>query len=200
VGVVGKNGTGKTTLISLMCNLINGQQGSVTLGGVTLKPTVTLSSHGISLVPQNSSLFDVSVKENVMYGGGFESDKGREIECRRVLELVGATKWVDELEGGLDFVVGEGGSKLSGGQRQRLSLARGLVGNPKVLLLDEPDTFLDDYSAVADAIESCRKAGMTVVVVTHHLHIVRLCNRVVELGKGGEIISDGSLSNYEQSK
>jgi ABC-type bacteriocin/lantibiotic exporter with double-glycine peptidase domain len=198
VALVGKNGTGKSTLVSLISNLLPADAGDVNVGGVPLGSSTKVPPHSIGLVPQHSSLFDASVLDNVMYGTHFESARGREIECDRVLELVGASGFVKGLEGGKDFVVGESGSRLSGGQKQRLSLARGLVGGCKVVLFDEPDTYLEDNTAVAEAVKSCRDAGMTVVVVTHHLHIVRMCDRVVELGEGGKVVSDGTLKEYEK--
>jgi ABC-type multidrug transport system fused ATPase/permease subunit len=199
VAITGKNGNGKSTLVSLLSNLLQPSSGAITLGGVdlsTLQNDVTVK--GINVVPQNSTVFDMTVLENVMYGSDFVSKKGKEVECERVLDMVGGKGFVNELEGKFDYVVGENGGKLSGGQKQRLSLARGLVGDSKIVLFDEPDTFLDDISAITSAIEACRQMKKTVIVVTHHLPIVRLCDRVVELGKDGAVVSDGTLKGWEK--
>ncbi|GMH63769.1 hypothetical protein TrST_g12044 [Triparma strigata] len=182
VAIIGENGSGKTTLTSIIAGLypLPSGAGSVTVGGAD----VGVSDCCVGVVPQNSSLLDLSVFENVMYG---KEEMGME-ECRRVCDMVGATKFVEKLEGGFKAKVGRGGCKLSGGQRQRLALARAFVGAPPVVILDEPNTHLDEAGegAIKDTLASCKKNGTTLLVVTHQEDTVKLCGRSVKL-EGGVI-------------
>lgn len=185
VAIIGENGSGKTTLTSIIAGLypLPSSSGSrVSVGGAD----VGLSDCCVGVVPQNSSLLDLSVYENVMYG---KESMGM-TECRRVCDMVGATTFVSKLEGGFSASVGRGGCKLSGGQRQRLALARAFVGAPPVVILDEPNTHLDEAGegAIKDTLASCSKNGTTLLVVTHQEDTVKLCGRSIKL-EGGLVCS-----------
>lgn len=177
MAITGDNGSGKTTLVSILAGLYPippADASKVTLGGAPVG-----SGEGVGLVPQNSSLLDLSVRENVMYGN---EGMGPEA-CERACAMVGAADFIGALPEGYDTTVGVGGCKLSGGQRQRLALARALAQGPPVLILDEPNSHLDEggMQALGDVFKRCREEGTTVLVVAHQPEIVALCDREVKL-------------------
>ncbi|GMH58528.1 hypothetical protein TrRE_jg4384, partial [Triparma retinervis] len=188
VGLVGKNGSGKSTVAMILKGLYHRgiQGGSVKVGGKEVGGG--RGAKGVNVVMQEVGFVDGTVMENVLYGrqGEFGED-----ECRRVLSVVKGDDFVAQ-EGGMTKRVGINGCRLSGGQRQRVGLARGLVGRPKVLVLDEPDTYLDKDSGdiVRGCVERAREEGTTVVLISHDVDTVGMCDRVVGI-EGGKVVYDG---------
>ncbi len=189
LGIVGPVGSGKSTLVRLLARLYPVPDGQIFLDGVDINriPLAQLRD-AIGFVPQESFLFSRSVRENISYGR--EGATMEEIEAAaRLASLEGdVLRFAD----GYDTLVGERGVTLSGGQKQRTAIARALLKNPSILILDDP------LSAVDAQTEEAILKGLagywgdrTVIVVSHRLSAVRECDRIIVL-KGGAIAEEGS--------
>ncbi|MFQ6550226.1 ABC transporter ATP-binding protein [Aestuariibius sp. 2305UL40-4] len=190
VAIVGPSGSGKSTLVALLMRLHDPDDGQVCIDGIDLRD-VTLSSlrQQIALVPQESLLVSGTILENLALG---LTRTPSDAEADWALRVVGAEDFVAGMEGGLQAEVAERGASLSGGQRQRLSLARALLRETPILVLDEPTTGLDGNSEaqVAAAIEAAAQERTT-LMVTHDLALATRCERVIVLGEDG-LIQDGT--------
>ncbi|MFF0475274.1 thiol reductant ABC exporter subunit CydD [Streptomyces sp. NPDC004284] len=182
VAVVGASGSGKTTLAQVLLRFLDVEHGTYRLGGV---PARELDGDEVrrfvGLCAQDAHLFDSSVRENLRLAK-VGADDG---ELREALRRARLLDWVDGLPAGLDTLVGEHGSQLSGGQRQRLALARALLADFPVLVLDEPAEHLDLATADALTDDLLRATeGRTTVLITHRLHGLGAVDEVVVLDEG----------------
>ncbi|NIR43217.1 MAG: ABC transporter ATP-binding protein [Gemmatimonadetes bacterium] len=189
VAIVGPTGSGKTSLVSLLPRFYEVSSGTVTIDGRDVRD-LTLASlrRNISLVFQEPVLFAASVAENIGYG---KPDATRE-EVIRAAELVGIHPIVAGLYEGYDTVIGERGGTLSGGQRQCVAIARAMIKDAPIVILDEPTTGLDGQSS-ALVLEALRRLmqGRTVLMITHQLHTVPEADRVVVI-ENGRIVEEGT--------
>ncbi|MGW6963355.1 thiol reductant ABC exporter subunit CydD [Streptomyces zaomyceticus] len=182
VAVVGASGSGKTTLAQVMLRFLDVEHGMYRLGGV---PAWELDGDDVrrfvGLCAQDAHLFDSSVRENLRLARTGAGDD----ELREALRRARLLDWVDGLPEGLDTLVGEHGSRLSGGQRQRLALARALLADFPVLVLDEPAEHLDLATADALTDDLLRATeGRTTVLITHRLHGLDAVDEVLVLDEG----------------
>jgi len=182
VAITGPNGAGKSTLAHLLLRLHDPQQGRITLDGVDLRALTlrNLRSH-VGLVSQHVLLFNASVRDNIRYGNADASDGDVEqVACAAM-----ADQFIRELPDGYDTVIGDQGVRLSGGQRQRISLARALLKDPAVLVLDEA-TAMFDPAGESLLIEQCHALFQqrTVLLITHRPATLALADRVMHLDNG----------------
>lgn len=188
VAVVGASGSGKTTLAQALLRFLDARAGTYTIGGTdaTALDGDTVRRR-VGLCAQDAHLFDSSIRENLRLARAGASDE----ELRAVLAAARLLEWADGLPHGLDTLVGEHGARLSGGQRQRLALARALLADFPVLLLDEPAEHLD--LATADALTADLLAateGRTTVLITHRLRGLDAVDEVLVLD-GGRTVQRG---------
>ena len=177
VALIGPSGSGKSTLMNLLQRLYDPQEGSVLIDGEDIR-LVSQSSlrEQISVVPQEVELFSRSILENVGYG----KDQVDRAEVERAAQMAQAHDFITHCEQGYDTPVGERGMKLSGGERQRLGIARAVVRDPKILILDEATSHLDNESErlIQVAMEKITK-GRTCFIIAHRLSTVRKADIVV---------------------
>ena len=182
IAIVGPNGCGKTTLASLLICLFDPSEGSVRIDGADVRG-VSLSSlrRQIGVVPQEPLLLRASIRENVALGLDDVSDAA----LTSALQLAHAQDFIERLPQGVETVLGEWGSGLSGGQRQRLAIARALLRDPSVLILDEATSQIDAESEaqISEAIDAFR-ANRTVIAIAHRLSTVRSADRIVVMDDG----------------
>ncbi|BBL80071.1 protein-tyrosine-phosphatase [Rubrobacter xylanophilus] len=193
VALVGASGAGKSTVASLIARLYDPQEGRVLVDGRDIRRfTIASLRAQISFVPQEPMLFRGTVAENIAYG----RPGARREEIERAARLAGADGFIRRLPQGYDTLVGERGESLSGGQRQRISIARAMLRESPILILDEPQAGLDAESA-AVVRESWRalSAGRTTFVISHELRLVREVDRilVIEDGRVAESGTHGEL-------
>jgi ATP-binding cassette subfamily B protein len=189
VAFVGMSGAGKSTILSLLLRLYDPHEGRILIDGVDIREVTLDSLRGqMGTVLQESILFGVSLRENIRYGLPSASDNEIVVASR----LANAHEFVATLPQGYDSIVGERGAALSGGQRQRIALARALIRQAPLLLLDEPTTGLDAQSQreVLDALERSRP-GVTTVMVTHDLRSVRGFDQIYCM-ENGFIVEHGT--------
>ena len=191
VAIMGSSGSGKSTLLNILGMLDNYDEGSYTLGDVLIKKmdetkAAKYRNKFLGFVFQSFNLIKYkNALENVvlpLYYQGV-SRKEREEKALKYLDDVGLKEWANHLP-----------TELSGGQKQRVAIARAMVGEPKVLLADEPTGALDSKTSkeVMDLIQKINKAGKTILVVTHEEDIAQMCSRIVRL-KDGVIVEDKKI-------
>lgn len=199
VAVVGPSGAGKTTLMSLLSRFYEPQAGRICIDGHDIADVTLDSLHdAVAVVPQEVTLFGGTVRENIAYGRVGASDAEIEAAAR----AANAHSFIDDLPHGYQTLVGDRGVKLSGGQRQRIAIARALLKDPHVLVLDEATSSLDNESEVLvqEALERLM-LGRTTFVVAHRLTTVERADvivvldggRVIETGTHEELLSRGGL-------
>ncbi len=189
LGIVGPSGSGKTTLGKLIAGVIRPELGSVRIDGARFADwdSDELARH-IGYMPQEPSLFEGAVKDNI---SRFASWRGEDVEAvdRKTVaaaQLVGAHELILRLPSGYDTVLSGPSGSLSAGQAQRIALARALYGDPALIVLDEPNAFLDaeGEAALTNAIEACRARGACVIVIAHRQAILRSADRLLVLSEG----------------
>lgn len=195
VGIIGHTGSGKSTLARMLLGLYQPLEGRVCFGGVDIRH---LDPHALrrrfGFMPQDNVLFYGSVYENIAMACQEDADDSttkHDAAIARAAELAGVTSFVARHPQGFAMPVGERGLSLSGGQRQAVTLARALVRDPDVVVLDEPSSNLDMESE-RELIRRCKTvlAGKTVVLFTHRLSMLELVDRVIVL-EAGSIVYDG---------
>lgn len=189
IALIGRNGAGKSTLLQALGGAMDLVQGEVTLDGIALAHLDPADlRRDVGLLAQYARLFHGTLRENLTLGAGQASDQ----ELVAALAATGALDFVRRLPKGMDHLILEGGLGLSGGQRQALVLARLLVRQPQVLLLDEPTASLDDTTErkLLDNLDRfCQ--GRTLVIATHRLSVLQRVERIIVLD-GGRIVIDDS--------
>jgi len=189
VALVGLSGAGKTTVTSLIARLYDPQEGRVLIDGEDIRDfTLKSLRDSITFVPQEPMLFRASVAENIGYGKA-EATRG---EIERAAELAGADGFIRELPDGYDTLLSERGESLSGGQRQRISIARAMLRESPILILDEPQSGLD--AEAASAVEDNWRVltgGRTTFVIAHELRLVRSVDRILVI-EDGRVAQDGT--------
>jgi ABC-type multidrug transport system fused ATPase/permease subunit len=189
VGVVGPTGSGKSTIVSLIPRFYDPTSGSVKIDGVDLRDYKFLPLRDqIGYVLQETILFAGSVRDNIAYGKKDVTDA----QILEAAKLANADEFIQRMPHGYDTMVGERGDTLSGGQRQRIGIARAIVRNNPILILDEPTAALDTESEqlVMEALERLMK-GRTVITIAHRLSTIRNADKIVVL-KGGVVAEEGS--------
>ena len=191
VAFIGPSGSGKTTLADIILGALTPLGGKIYADHTDIFENLSRWHKSIGYIPQSIYLMDDTVKNNIAFGIAQEDvDEG---EIWRALEKAQLKEFVEQMEFGLETVIGESGVKLSGGQRQRIGIARALYNDPQILVLDEATSALDTETetAVMEAIESLA-GSKTLIIIAHRLSTIRNCDVVYEV-KGGHVVQVENL-------
>ncbi|WP_072682776.1 type I secretion system permease/ATPase [Arcobacter sp. LA11] len=188
VGIIGKIGSGKSTIAKLLMNLYEPTEGSILVDNTELRQIDPVDlRRSIGYVPQEPFLFMGTIKDNITIGDQFATDE----EILKASKISGVHDFLGKHQSGYDLQVGERGEGLSGGERQSVTLARALVSNPNILILDEPTNSMDDLSEEAFKSKLAHIVqDKTVVVITHRPSILSIVDRLIVVDDG-KIIADG---------
>ena len=189
IALVGPSGAGKSTLVSLIPRFYEVTSGALLVDSIDVRDLkIQDLREAIGMVPQETILFSGTVKENIAYGRLDATDE----EIEQAARAAHAHEFVMEFPDAYNTIVGERGVKLSGGQRQRIAIARALLKNPAILILDEATSSLDSESErlVQDALEHLMQ-GRTTFVIAHRLSTVRRADRIIVLNEG-RIVEEGT--------
>lgn len=189
IGLIGPSGAGKSTLVSMIMRFYDVSEGAVLLGGENIKNFSQKSlRRNIAVIPQDTSLFHRSLMENIRYGKLDATDE----EVIEAAKKAHAHDFIDGLQDGYATLVGERGLRLSGGQRQRIAIARAILKDAPILILDEATAALDSESeeAIQKSLEELMQ-GKTVIAIAHRLSTIQSMDRLLVM-KEGQIVEDGT--------
>lgn len=187
IGVIGPSASGKSTLARLLVGVWPSMAGKVRLDGADIYTwDKARLGPAVGYLPQDIELFDGTIAENIARFGDVEGEK-----VVAAAQLAGVHEMILRFPKGYETLIGEGGSALSGGQRQRIALARALYGEPKLVVLDEPNSNLDDVgeAALVKAIEQMKAKGATVLIITHRTNIISAVDSLL-------LLVDGAVQLY----
>jgi subfamily B ATP-binding cassette protein MsbA len=189
IALVGMSGAGKTSLVNLLPRFYDVEEGQILIDSIDIRKVALKSLRDqIGLVTQQTILFNDTIRNNIAYGNIKSSDE----EIIKAAKAANAHDFIQRLPQAYETVIGEQGVKLSGGERQRLSIARALLKNAPILILDEATSSLDSDSEteVQNALEYLMK-GRTVFVIAHRLSTIRNAHRIIVLSDG-QIVEEGT--------
>lgn len=187
--LVGESGSGKSTIAKLMAGFWDVDNGHITIGGADMQdiPLETLSSL-ISYVSQDNFLFDISIKDNIRIGKADASDQ----DIVEICQKAGCHDFIMNLSNGYDTVAGEGGSHLSGGERQRISIARAMIKDAPIIILDEATSYIDpENEALIQGAISELVEGKTLIIIAHRLNTITDVDTIFVI-KNGKLIESGT--------
>ena len=190
--IVGESGSGKSTVVDLILGLQNPNSGEITIDDIPFNDLNQNSfRQKVGYVPQDAILFYSSIRDNLLWA----VDKANDEELWRALKLSNSDQFVSDLPDGIDTIVGDRGARLSGGQRQRIALARALLREPDLLILDEATSSLDLESEVAiqNSIEKLSRK-MAILIVAHRLSTISQADKVYVM-QSGKIAEEGSFND-----
>jgi subfamily B ATP-binding cassette protein MsbA len=189
VGLVGISGSGKTTFLNLIPRFFNLKHGTILIDDQNIN-TINLNSlrKEISIVSQDVILFDDTIRSNILYGNASASDD----EIINACKFAAAQDFIEKLPNKYETIIGENGIKLSGGQKQRLSIARAILKDSPIILLDEATSSLDSESeaVIQKAIENLTK-NKTTIIIAHRLSTIMNCDKILVFDSG-QIVDEGS--------
>jgi ABC-type multidrug transport system fused ATPase/permease subunit len=195
--LVGTSGSGKTTIAGLAASFLTPQGGRVTVDGVDLA-TISLESYRsqLGVVLQDDFLFEGTIRENILFPRPGATDE----QLQRAVHAAHVHEFTSRFEQGLDTVIGERGVKLSGGQRQRIAIARAILADPRILVLDEATSNLDTESEsyIQESLRGLMK-GRTTFVIAHRLSTIRQANQILVI-EGGRVVEWGAHDELIQRK
>ncbi|MDF3836083.1 ABC transporter ATP-binding protein [Cupriavidus basilensis] len=195
--LIGASGSGKTTLVRLIARFFDVSQGSVLVGGVDVRQMSNAQLAGqISQIFQDNYLFAGSIADNIRIG----KPNANDAEIMEAARQAGVAEIIERLPQGIDTPVGEGGARLSGGERQRIAIARALIKDAPILLVDEATAALDaeNQAAIAEALARLR-GKRTLIVIAHQLSTVAMADQIVVLD-GGKVVEQGSPTPLRASQ
>lgn len=189
IALVGSSGSGKSTIAGLVATFINPDKGTITIDGNPLT-SVTLDSYRkhLGVVLQDEFLFEGTIKENILYA----RPDADETQLKEAVIAAYVNEFTDRFEDGLNTLIGERGVKLSGGQRQRIAIARAILANPSILILDEATSNLDTQSeALIQKSLTTLTEGRTTFVIAHRLSTIRKAHKILVIEEG-KIVEQGT--------
>ena len=189
LGIVGRSGAGKSTLVNLISRLYDTDEGTIRIDGHDVKD-LSLSDlrRNVAMVSQDTYIFMGSVAKNIAYG----NENASRSDIIRAAKLASAHEFICRLPDGYDTIIGASGKDLSGGEKQRISIARAILADPKILILDEATASVDTETekAIQHSLKYLTK-GRTTLSIAHRLSTLRDADRLIVID-GGRIVEEGT--------
>ncbi len=184
LAIIGPSGSGKSTLLNLLAGYNKIQQGNVRINGINIQELLPQQRNQlIGYLPQKTELFETSVLENI---SRFDSAEGVEANVFKAAKLAGVHDFISQLPNAYNTIISPSGVQLSGGEMQMIALARALYYQPKLLLLDEPDSNLDQSSQkiLLTLIKKLKEKGVSIIISSHRAHILEVVDWIIVMNKG----------------
>jgi ATP-binding cassette, subfamily B, bacterial PglK len=180
IGIIGETGSGKTTLIDIICGLVDAESGKISVDGVDIRSNIRSWQKNIGYVPQNVYLLDDTIRKNIIFGQ--KKDEKSEENLINSIKYSQLDKLISNLPDDLETIVGERGARLSGGQVQRIGIARALNNNAKLLIFDESTSALD-IQTEKELINKISKLKnkKTLIMISHRLSVLENCDKIYEV-------------------
>jgi ABC-type multidrug transport system fused ATPase/permease subunit len=194
--IVGRSGAGKTTLVDILLGVLSPTSGEILVAGKSPNDIITTFPGALAYVPQDVFIINGTIRDNVCLG--YNKDSVPTELINKALEKAQLSEFVENLPNKLDTYIGDNGSKLSGGQKQRLGIARALITEPKILVMDESTSSLDGETEnnLTNAIISL-KGKTTLILIAHRLSTVRNADKIIYM-EDGQIIASGSFNEVRE--
>ena len=190
--IIGPSGCGKSTLADLLLRMYDPTEGRISVNGKDVSE-YSLSSwrKTLAFVPQETQLFNTSIRENILAGNPDASEQ----EVIRAAQQAHAHEFIDELEEGYDTTVGDRGSKLSGGQRQRLGIARAIIRDAQIYILDEPTSSLDDEARemILQSIQQLQHDNKTIILITHQREVAKHADKIYDFNYNAQAACETAI-------
>ena len=197
LGIVGRSGAGKSTMVNLISRLYDVDKGTIKIDGVDVKD-LALSDlrKNVAMVSQDTYIFMGSVAKNIAYGN---EDASME-DIIRAAKLASAHDFISKMPDGYDTIIGASGKNLSGGEKQRISIARAILANPKILILDEATASVDTQTekAIQNSLKMLVK-GRTTLSIAHRLSTLKDADRLIVIDDG-QIVEEGTHDELYENK
>ena len=196
IGIIGGTGSGKTSVINLIPRFYDATKGNICINGKDIKEyNIDELRAMIGIVPQKAVLFKGTIRENLLWG----NENASSLDLQKALEISQAKEFVDNKEDGIDFKVNQGGKNLSGGQKQRLTIARAIVRNPEILILDDSASALDfaTDAKLRASIKNMRD-DMTVIIVSQRASSIQHADKIIVMDDG-EVAGIGTHESLIQN-
>ena len=196
IALVGPSGSGKTSLISILSGFNKQSSGEILINNEATSLNSNSWTSKISYISQFPYIFPDTIKNNILF---YEKDIVNDERLKEVCKLVGLDKFIEELPNGYDTFIGEAGNELSGGQAQRIAIARALISNREIIILDEPTSHLDietEFEIKEKLLQLFE--GRTVIIATHRLHWLNNMDYIVNL-ENGMIADFERIVDFKQS-
>jgi ATP-binding cassette, subfamily B, bacterial PglK len=198
IGIIGPSGSGKSTLIDIICGFIKIDHGLVESDGKSIYTNLDGWRKNIGYIPQNIVILNQSLKDNILFGSDPKNFSDKKIT--NILKEVNLENFLKKLPNGLRQIIKEDGQNISGGEKQRIGIARALLNNPKIIILDEATSGLDSFTEMK-VLETINKIKKTIIIVSHRINTLKFCDKVYNIEKNTlKLINKSNLFKNEFSK
>ena len=181
IGIVGPSGSGKSTIIDIICGLKKAGKNSVKVDGKCILDNINDWQNNIGYIPQDIVILNQSVKENIL--SGFSNKECSNKKILGILNRVSLSQFIKKLPGGLSHTIKQDGKNISGGEKQRIAIARSLIKNPEIIVLDEATSGLDTFTE-AKIYQTIKKLRKTAIIVSHRVNSLNFCDKIYHLKNG----------------
>ena len=181
VGIVGPSGSGKSTIIDIICGFKKTKKNSVKVDGKCILDNIYDWQTNIGYIPQDIVILNQSIKENILFGSSNKQYSNKKI--LNILKKVSLNQFIKKLPGGLSHIIKQDGKNISGGEKQRIAIARSLIKNPEIIVLDEATSGLDSFTE-KKIYQTIKKLKKTVIVVSHRVNSLNFCDKIYHLKNG----------------
>ena len=178
IGIVGPSGSGKSTLIDIICGFKKLKQRSIELDGKCILTNLEGWQKIIGYIPQDIVILNQSLRENILFGSS--SEKFTDKKIKKILNQVNLSQFLNKLPNGLSQVIKQDGQNISGGEKQRIGIARALLNDPELIVLDEATSGLDSFSE-SKVLNTIKKLKKTTIIVSHRINILEFCDKVYDI-------------------
>jgi ATP-binding cassette subfamily B protein len=178
IGIIGQSGSGKSTLVDIICGFRGLKEKNILVDGKPILSNLAGWHKIIGYIPQNIVILNQSLRENILFGSSKNNFPDKEI--KKILKQVNLDRFLKKLPNGLSQIINEDGHNISGGEKQRIGIARALLNNPEIIILDEATSSLDSFTEnkILSSIKNLKK---TIIIISHRVNTLNFCDKVYSI-------------------